>query len=119
RRFLPSLVVSNALVTAEDGGLAGRPPVEVPGVRGLCLAGDWVGPEGMLADASLASAEAAAQALLGRRNQAAREAPLVASFQEHERYLWGLCYRLTGSAAEADDVVQDTFVRALERPPAR
>jgi RNA polymerase sigma-70 factor (ECF subfamily) len=44
---------------------------------------------------------------------------VVASFREHERHLWGLCYRLTGSAAEADDLVQDTFVRAMERPPAR
>ncbi len=40
-------------------------------------------------------------------------------FREHERYLWGLCYRMTGSAAEADDLVQDTFLRAMERPPAR
>jgi RNA polymerase sigma-70 factor, ECF subfamily len=46
-------------------------------------------------------------------------AKLVDSFREHERYLWGLCYRLTGSAAEADDLVQDTFVRAIERPPSR
>jgi RNA polymerase sigma-70 factor (ECF subfamily) len=29
--------------------------------------------------------------------------------------LWGLCYRLTGCAADADDIVQETFVRALER----
>ena len=39
-------------------------------------------------------------------------------FDEHRSFLWSLLYRLTGCAADADDLVQDTFVRAMERPPA-
>ena len=42
-----------------------------------------------------------------------------ALYEEHRRFLWGLCYRMTGSAADAEDVVQDTFVRAIEHPPRR
>ncbi|MBI3392881.1 MAG: FAD-dependent oxidoreductase [Nitrospirae bacterium] len=64
RRFLPKLTVSNAVVTAERGGTSGRPGPAVPEVRGLYAAGDWVGPEGMLSDASLASARRAAQMIV-------------------------------------------------------
>ena len=42
---------------------------------------------------------------------------LDAEFQAHERVLWNLCYRMTGVAADADDLVQDTFLRVMERPP--
>lgn len=62
-RFLPSLVVSNALVTAKDG-YSGRQTVTTPGIRGLFVAGDWVGSEGILADASFASAQQAATELI-------------------------------------------------------
>jgi RNA polymerase sigma-70 factor (ECF subfamily) len=35
-------------------------------------------------------------------------------FQAQRRRLWGLAYRLTGSAEEADDVVQEAFARLLD-----
>jgi RNA polymerase sigma factor (sigma-70 family) len=41
------------------------------------------------------------------------------AYRNHQRAIWGLCYRMTGSAADADDLVQDTFARAIERPPPR
>jgi len=44
--------------------------------------------------------------------------PLGQTFDSHRRALFGLCYRMTGSAADAEDLVQETFRRALERPPA-
>ncbi|HWW61686.1 MAG TPA: FAD-dependent oxidoreductase [Thermoanaerobaculia bacterium] len=59
RRFLPSMNVSNAIV--KPG--ATRPSAVTP-IRGLYIAGDWVGDEGWLSDAALTSARAAAKAIL-------------------------------------------------------
>lgn len=47
----------------ETGGLAGRPSVALPGLPGVYIAGDWVGPVGLLADASVASGRAAGAAV--------------------------------------------------------
>jgi len=60
KRLLPRMVVSNAVVTSAQGGTAGRPGPAVPEHPNLFVAGDWVGPFGMLADASFASARSAA-----------------------------------------------------------
>jgi phytoene dehydrogenase-like protein len=62
KRFLHRMVVSHAL-PAPGAGLAGRPPVAVPELPGVFVAGDWVGPIGLLADASLSSARAASRSV--------------------------------------------------------
>lgn len=38
-------------------------------------------------------------------------------YEQEQGFLWGYCYRLFGHALEAEDLVQDTFVRVMERPP--
>src|SRR4051794_5767815 len=65
-RALHRMVVSGALAVAADGGMAGRVPVTGSGVDGVLLAGDWVGGEGHLLDATLASARRAAHLALSR-----------------------------------------------------
>ena len=56
------MVVSNAVVTAADGGLAGRPDAKI--ADNLYIVGDWVGKEGLLSSASFASANHATQQIL-------------------------------------------------------
>ncbi|HEX5299909.1 MAG TPA: FAD-dependent oxidoreductase [Streptosporangiaceae bacterium] len=59
-RFLARMVVAGAAPTAARGGLGGRPAVDATGLPGVYLAGDWVGPAALLADAALASGHDAA-----------------------------------------------------------
>lgn len=53
-RFLARMPVTGAIPVA-GAGLDGRALVEVEGRPGVFLAGDWVGPEGLLVDAALTS----------------------------------------------------------------
>ncbi|MCO4773317.1 MAG: sigma-70 family RNA polymerase sigma factor [Deltaproteobacteria bacterium] len=43
---------------------------------------------------------------------------LSEAFSAHRQALWALGYRMLGTASDAEDAVQDAFVRAMERPPA-
>ena len=62
KRPLPNMVVSNALVTAAAGGLAGRPDPKI--ADNLYIVGDWVGKEGLFSTPSFASAKRTAQLIL-------------------------------------------------------
>ena len=71
RRYLPRMAVTHAIPTAAGGGFRSRPAVDAIGVNGLYLAGDWVGSDGTLANAAVASASRAAERILAAREEAA------------------------------------------------
>jgi hypothetical protein len=62
----------------ERGGLAGRPGAAVPGLDGVLVAGDWVGPVGHLTDAALVSGEAAGRRAAERAVRAGGRAGVAA-----------------------------------------
>ncbi len=64
RRYLPNMTVVPFTATAKLGGLSARPRVDGTGIENVYLAGDWVGGEGWLSDASAASAKRVAEAVL-------------------------------------------------------
>ncbi len=63
-QFLPSMMVAGDIIQAKRGGLAGRFGPQVPGTPHLYVAGDWVGNEAQLANASIMSACRAASMIL-------------------------------------------------------
>ena len=65
-RFLPNMTVTHAIFAPE-----GRPDVDAAGLERVAIAGDWVGPEGMLTDAAVASALRAARMVERRKVKAA------------------------------------------------
>ncbi len=68
--YLHSMTVTSSMTTASTGGMAGRISATASGHPSILLAGDYVGPTGLLADCSLVSAEVAALSAI-RRTQAA------------------------------------------------
>ena len=72
QRFLAKMVVAGTLPHPATGGLAGRPPVDVAEHPGVFLAGDWVGPTGLLLDAVASSAVEAGRRAASRSATMAR-----------------------------------------------
>jgi phytoene dehydrogenase-like protein len=70
RQELRGMVVANAFVRWDRA----RPDVTLPDAPGVFIAGDWVGDEGMIADAAAASAVKAAGAIRRWLDQAVSEA---------------------------------------------
>lgn len=63
-RFLARMTVMSAQPAARSTGLAGRPATTASGLPTAFIAGDWVGPSGLLSDASAASGHQAGLAAL-------------------------------------------------------
>ena len=118
RRFLPGMTVAHSVPRAQEGGHLGRPAVVVSECPNVFLAGDWVGPLGILADASATSAAESAQITRWRfwgarpRSNGVRSMSQADEiFEEHRPALARLAYRMLGSLADADDVLQEAYLR--------
>lgn len=48
------------------------------------------------------------------RSSKADHAAFEALIREHQRMIYSLCYRMSGSAADADDLSQETFIQAYK-----
>ena len=59
-RYMPRSLVCGDHARVATGGAAGRAAPDAAGVAGVAIAGDWVGPDGTLADAAILSGERAA-----------------------------------------------------------
>jgi hypothetical protein len=64
-RYVPRSPVSGDHARVATRGAAARPDADVARVPGLAVAGDWVGPAGMIGDAAILSGAAAAAELSG------------------------------------------------------
>lgn len=73
-RYVPRSLVSGDHARPATMGSRGRVAAGAPGVRGLAIAGDWVGPSGMLADAAMRSGQDAAAVVTAGTIATAREA---------------------------------------------
>ncbi len=78
RRFAPRMITDCHLPSPAEG-LASRPTVDATALDGVFIAGDWVGPRGWLAGASLRSGLAAAQAVIREAADSRAEIPVGAS----------------------------------------
>lgn len=67
RRYLPAIAVTQDYPRLGHRRAAGT----VPDLPGIHLAGDWVGPHGMLSDCAAESAEAAAASVIASVRRAA------------------------------------------------
>ncbi|MGO9559555.1 MAG: FAD-dependent oxidoreductase [Acidimicrobiales bacterium] len=63
-RFFADLTVISRPPSPDAGGMAGRPRVDSTGLPGCYVAGDFVGPHGLLADVSLTSGSEAGRLAL-------------------------------------------------------
>ena len=69
RGFFPDLTVMTDFPRAANGGLSARPAIDAAGIPGVFIAGDWVGPAGLLSDAATASGLAAGSAAVAVRSR--------------------------------------------------
>ncbi len=73
------------------------------------------GTQGMTRERMLVTQQISSEAALVERAQRADSAAFEALYRMHIDKVYGLCLRMTGNAAEAEDCAQDAFIQAWNK----
>ncbi len=73
------------------------------------------GTQGMMREALPVTQQIGSEAALVERAQRADSAAFEALYRMHIDKVYGLCLRMTGNAAEAEDCAQDAFIQAWNK----
>src|SRR5205814_3015851 len=117
QRFLPGMLASSWLPLAATNGFAGRPPARSQDIDTLYFAGDW-GRTARVSHrrhpgecARVCTAHLAPACNLSEHRRMIQQDERVRAFEEQRSYLFSIAYRLLGSVSDAEDVLQDAFLR--------